>query len=88
MPDYLAKALFVVLGLMLQRQLLLLAPHAARPAARLAVHAAMGLTSLLTANMAGSPFGVGVGLNAFTIPVAALLGLPGTALLWALRYLL
>ena len=88
MPDYLAKALFVVLGLMLQRQLILLLPHAARPAARFFVNAVIGLAGLLTANMVGGLFGVSVGLNAFTLPAAALLGLPGVALLWILRYLL
>lgn len=88
MPDYIAKALFVVIGLMLQRQLILLLPHAAHPAARFLVNAVIGLSALLTANMVGSLFGVGIGLNAVTIPVSAGLGIPGVALLWIIRYLL
>ena len=88
MPLYFAKALFVVVGLMLQRQLILLQRHAARPAARLVVNAGVGLAALLTANMIGSPFGMGVGLNAVTLPISLGLGVPGVALLWVLRYLL
>ena len=88
MPDYIAKALFVVLGLMLQRRLLALAPHAVRAGTRLLLNAALGLCALLTANMIGSLFGVGLGLNALTLPVSAGLGIPGVALLWVVRYLL
>ena len=88
MPDWFLKALFVVIGLMLQRQLIALAPHAAHPAARFFVNAAMGLAALLTANMIGSLFGLGLGLNAVTIPVSAVLGVPGVALMWTALYLL
>ena len=88
MPDYLIKALFVVIGLLLQRQLFALLPHARRTAARFFVNAVIGLSALLTANMIGSPFGMGVGLNAVTLPVSAGLGLPGVALLWIFRYLI
>lgn len=88
MPDYLAKALFVVIGLLLERQLFRLLPHAAHPAARFLVNAVMGLAALLTANTVGSLFGAGVGLNAVTLPASAVLGLPGVALLWVVRYLI
>ena len=88
MPDYLSKALFVVIGLLLQRQLIVLLPHAAHPAARFLVNAVLGLCALLTANTVGSLFGAGIGLNAVTIPLSAGLGIPGVALLWIIRYLL
>jgi len=87
-PDWFLKALFVVTGLMLQRQLIALLPRAAHPAARFFVNAALGLAALLTANMIGSLFGAGLGLNAVTIPVSAVLGIPGVALMWAVLYLL
>lgn len=88
MPEYFVKALFVVIGLMLLRTLFSLLPRAKRPAARFFVNAVMGLAGLLTANMIGSLFGVGIALNAVTLPVSAGLGLPGVALLWVFRYLL
>ena len=88
MADYLIKALFVTVGLMLMRQLFVLLPHARHPAARFTVNAAMGLSCLLTANTLGSAFGVGLGLNAVTLPVSAGLGIPGVALMWLFRYLL
>lgn len=88
MPDYIAKALFVVIGLMLQRRLITLLPHAAHPAARFLINAALGLSALLIANTVGTLFGLGIGLNAVTLPVSATLGLPGVALLWIVRYIL
>lgn len=88
MPDYLVKALFIVIGLLLQRQLILLLPHAAHPVASFIVSAVMGVAALLTANTVGSLFGVGVGLNAVTIPTSVVLGVPGVALLWVIRYLM
>lgn len=87
MPDYLIKALFVFTGLLLIRQLITLLPRA-RFTARLLLHAVMGLAGLLMANTVGGLFGLRLGLNAATLPVAAGLGLPGVAALWALRYLL
>ena len=88
MPEYLVRALFVFTGLLLQRQLLVLLPHASRPGVRLLLNAVLGLSALLTANTVGSLFGVGLGLNAVTVPAAAGLGLPGVASMWILRYLL
>lgn len=88
MPDYIMNALFMLTGLMLLYVLGTLLPRAARPAVRALLHAVMGLAALLMGNAAGAPFGVGIGLNAVTVPVCAALGLLGTALLWALRYLL
>lgn len=87
MPDYLIKALFVFTGLLLTEQLVTLLPRA-RFAVRLLLHAVMGLTGLLMANTVGGLFGLQLGLNAVTLPVAAGLGLPGVAALWTMRYLL
>lgn len=83
MPGYIIKAMFVLTGLLLLYELGSLLAHAKHPAARFCLHALMGLCLLLTANVLGEPFGMGLGLNALTLPVAAVLGAPGTALLWA-----
>ena len=88
MPDYITKALFVLTGLMLLYELTWIIVRTAHPAARAVIHAVMGLVSLLIANTVGALFGARIGLNAVTLPVCAGLGAPGTALLWALRYLL
>ena len=88
MSDAVLHALFVLTGLMLIAALTKLLPRAAHPAARAIVHAVMGLAALLIGNTAGAPFGAGIGLNALTLPVSAGLGVPGAALLWALRYFL
>ncbi len=88
MPGYLIDALFLLTGLMLLQVLAGLLPHVSHPAGRALLHAVMGLAALLMGNVAGRPFGLGIGLNTLTIPVCAGLGLPGTALLWALRYIL
>ena len=85
MPDYVLRALFVLSGLMLLYLLTSLLRRTRRPAVRALLHAVMGLVSLLTANTVGALFGVKLGLNAMTLPVCAALGVPGTALLWALR---
>ena len=86
MPDYLQNALFVFCGLLLMYRLGLLLPHTAHPALRFLIHAVMGLAALLTMNTVGALFGLGLGLNAVTIPVSAGLGIPGVAALWVLRY--
>ena len=88
MPAFILKALFVLTGLMLMYELAVVSPHVRRPALRCAVHGVMGLCLLLIANTVGAVFGVGIGLNAMTLPVAAGLGAPGVVLLWAVRYLL
>ena len=85
MPLYILKALFVTAGLMLITVLARLLPRAEHPVPRACVHAVMGLAALLTANAVGALFGAELGLNALTLPVAAGLGVPGVALLWALR---
>ena len=88
MPDPVLNALFIFTGLLLWRQLIPLLSRAAHPLSRAAIHALLGLSALLMSNRVGALFGLGLGLNALTLPVSAGLGLPGTALLWALRYLL
>ena len=88
MPDYILNALFVFAGLLLWRQLLDLLPRIGRALPRLIIHTLLGLSALLMSNQLGGLFGLGLGLNALTLPVSAGLGAPGVALLWAVRYLL
>ena len=85
MPDYVCRALFVLTGLMLVYLLTTILVRTRQAAVRALLHAVMGLASLLTANTVGGLFGAKIGLNALTLPVCAALGVPGTALLWALR---
>ena len=87
MPVYVLNALFWLAGLLLICQLYPLLPRV-RFLPRLLIHAVTGLAGLLMANVLGAQFGLGLGLNAITLPVGAGLGVPGVALLWALRYLL
>ena len=87
MPDYMINALFVLTGLLLLGQLFSLMPHTLRPWVRTLMGSAAGLVALLLGNTLGGLFGLGLGLNAITLPVSAGLGVPGVALLWALRYL-
>ena len=87
MPDYMINALFVLTGLLLLGQLLSLLPHTLRPWVRSLMGSAAGLVALLLGNTLGGLFGLGLGLNAITLPVSAGLGVPGVILLWALRYL-
>ena len=86
MPEYILKALFMVTGLGLLRILATLLPYARTPVGRLSIHGTAGLAALLMANTVGALFGVGLGLNAITLPVSAGMGLPGVALMWFLRY--
>ena len=88
LPNYILKALFVVVGIGLLRQLWDLLRHARHPVPRTAIHSISGLTALLVGNSLGSLAGVGLGLNLLTVPVSVLLGVPGVALLWCLRYIL
>ena len=88
MPAYLLNAAFVLVGLMLEYELLTILPHAKHIALRAMLHAVSGLAALLIGNRVGSLFGIQLGLNALTIPVAACLGLPGTALLWTVYCIL
>ena len=87
-PDYVIKTLFVGTGLLTLRLVWGLMRRTEDWLPRAGLHALMGLTALLTANCVGALFGVGVGLNRLTLPVSALLGVPGVGLLWAVRYLL
>ena len=88
MPDYILKALFVTTGLLLAAVLFRLLPHARHPVPRGLIHAVLGLDALLVGNTVAGVFGLGLGLNAVTVPAAAGLGLPGVAALWAFRYIL
>ena len=87
MPDYMLKALFVLTGLLFLYLLAVLAPHTHRRWARSVMGGAAGLAVLLLGNTVGGLFGLGLGLNAITLPVSAGLGVPGVVLLWLLRYL-
>lgn len=87
MPDYITNALFVLTGLLLLGQLFSLMPHIRRVWLRALMSGISGLTALLLGNTVGALFGLNLGLNALTLPVSAGLGIPGVALLWALRYL-
>lgn len=87
MPDYMINALFVLTGLLLLGQLFSLLPHTLRPWVRALMGSAAGLVALLLGNTLGGLFGLGLGLNAITLPISAGLGVPGVVLLWALRYL-
>ena len=88
MPDYLLRALCALAGFLLLYALYSILPEARHPALRAALHGTAGLASLLLGNTLGAPFGFTVGLNVLTVPTSLVLGVPGTALLWALRYLL
>ena len=54
--------------------------------ARLAVNALVGIVLLLTYNLVGSFFNQAMPLNPITVLIAGFLGVPGVALLVALRY--
>ena len=84
MPVYVLKALFVTTGLALIRRCAALSAETEKRPLRALLQAAAGLAALFAANMAG----LGVGLNGLTLPVAAVLGVPGVCLLWAVKYLL
>ena len=88
MPEYVLKALFVVMGLVLIWRAYALAPQMKTWLSRGCLHAMAGLAALLAGNTAGSLLGLGVGLNGLTLPVSAVLGAPGVGLLWAVKYLL
>lgn len=88
MPGYFIDALFVTVGLMLLLALFRLLRRAVHPVSRSVLHGLAGLAAMLTANTVGGLFGLGLGLNPLTISVCAALGVPGTAMLWAVRYLM
>ena len=88
LPIFMVKALFVVVGAALLRQLWWFLRRTEHPVPRAAIHSLSGLTTLLLSNALGSLAGVGLGVNLLTVPVSAILGVPGVALLWGLRYIL
>ena len=88
MPDYLLQALFVGVGLLVLALAGGMMRRTEKWLARAGLHAVMGLTALLCANCLGTLAGLGVGLNRLTVPVSALVGVPGVGLLWAVKYLL
>lgn len=87
MPDYMINALFVLAGLLLLGQLSSLRPYTRRPWIRALMESIAGFAALLIGNTLGSLWGLGLGLNAVTLPISIGLGIPGVVLLWALRYL-
>lgn len=88
MPVYFFKALFVIAGLGLILLAWDLIRHVKSWPGRACLHALAGLAALFTANALGELLGLGVGLNSLTLPVSAVLGVPGVGLLWAVKYLL
>ncbi len=88
MPDPVLKAMFVVTGLLLLWQTAALLRQPMKKFSRFCLHALSGLTGLLTANTLGTLLGLGLGVNAVTCLVSALLGLPGVGLMYGLRYLI
>ena len=86
--EHIYKGLFMTVGCALVWQLLWLLRHTQRKGARAALHGLLGLAALLMGNTLGTLNGVGLGLNWFTVPVSAILGAPGVALMWTVRYLL
>ena len=87
-PDYVLQALFVAVGLLVLALACGMMKKTKNWLPRAGLHGVMGLTALLCANCVGALFGLGVGLNRLTVPVSALLGVPGVGLIWAVRYLL
>ena len=88
MLEYALKALFVTVGLALVWELTGLLKHTKRARPRAALHGVSGVAMLLTANALGTLAGLSIGLNGLTVAVSAALGVPGVALLWAVRFLL
>ena len=82
------QGMFMTVGCALLWRLFWLLRHTERVGVRAGLHAVMGLAALLMGNAVGSLFGMGLGLNGFTLPVSAALGVPGVALMWAVRYLI
>ena len=82
------QGMFMTVGCGLLWRLGWLLRHTERRGVRAVLHGLMGLAALLMGNAAGSLFGLGLGLNGFTLPVSAVLGVPGVALMWAVRYLI
>ncbi len=88
MPTYFWKALFVAAGMGLVLLSYDLVRRVKNWPGRACLHAVAGLAALLTANALGELMGLGVGLNTLTLPVSAVLGVPGVGLLWAVKYFL
>lgn len=86
MPDYVWKALLVLTGTVLIGLTLSAIRHTRSPAGRFALHGIAGLSALITANTVTAVFGAGVAVNAVTLSLSGLLGIPGVGLLYILRY--
>ena len=86
--DHIYKGLFMAVGCGLLWELCWLLRRAKHPVPRTVIHALCGLAALLMGNTLGTLFHRGLGLNWFTVPVSATLGVPGVALMWCVRYLL
>jgi len=85
MPDYVWKALLVLIGVLLVAEIGAVVGKVRSGFLRFILHGAAGLASLITANTVAAVFGAAVALNAVSFTVAALLGVPGVGLLYALR---
>lgn len=86
--EHIFKGLFMTVGCGLIWRLVWLLRHAQRGGVRAVLHGILGLAALLMGNTMGALAGMGMGLNWFTVPVSAVLGVPGVALMWCVRYLL
>ena len=87
-PDDVLKALCAAVGLAFIWRALALAGQVKSGKGRAALHAASGLAALFTGDLVGALAGLRVGLNALTLAMSAILGVPGAALAWAIKYLL
>ena len=87
-PDNVLKALCAGVGLVFIWRAGALAGQVKSWKGRTALHAASGLAALFTGDLVGALAGLGVGLNALTLAMSAVLGVPGVALAWAVKYLL
>ena len=86
--EHIFKGLFITVGCALVWRLVWLLRHTDRPGVRAVLHGLLGLAALLMGNILGTLVDLGLGLNWFTVPVSAVLGVPGVALMWVVRYLL
>ena len=86
MPEYVWKALTVLTGLVLVGLICSVLKTLKNRLGRFVLHGLAGVTSLITANTVAAAFGCGVAVNAASLAVSGLLGVPGVGLLYALRY--
>ena len=86
--EHIFKGLFMTVGCALVWRLFWLLRHTERSGVRAVLHGLLGLAALLIGNTLGALGNMGLGLNWLTVPVSAILGVPGVALMWCVRYLL